>query len=931
MFLIHSKHFFPVSGSQQSIPSTSVVHQQHRKFFDKVIKTDGKLINDQKTSKQFINAMIEHDQPLDVLSKVLVGNGAIALSQALTLNFSFDFIKDSFIPLLEWLGRDYFLMGDRRGIMNRLLIYIWKESSVLFSSVDQEFNRLATSDKDLDALGWFILELVSSGNDSAKIAREDTTIKSIAEKLLNAPSLPIVAKKIQIVLDGGKLGVDDHSLGTLKEERPGGRHNNDHADYRSIAIIPTKAEITSLDPPYLPKPVPLKGLIAGEAEAAYLDRQFRLLREDIVGPLREELALLNGAHTAGNATQKRRLAYKTFNNLKIVSVSPIRFRFCVVKVEFDQPIKLQHQQPQSTDQQSKKYNEYWSNHERLLKKDSVVCIVRNKQPLRFGTIQYRELQDLSVVNPSIGLVFYLDADLEATLQELNCTPSNTSMIQISAPVFAYEPILRGLQRTSSIPFSKELLSEPQPSVDPPEYLSRIEPVLPAISIGSFCGKTLDPSQIRAVLKALTNRIGLIQGPPGTGKSFCGALVGKVILDQTSETILCVCYTNHALDQFLEDLISNGVTDSDIIRIGGSGKVSDRIKPLTLQEQSKNNPGKRVIPFRLQKMLNEEADELQIEIEKEQNDLQALASPLWSTIKDYLENHFDYRHYLAAFELPPAPKGFHVVGKKNKLMSPELLWKRWIQGKNRPPTVSLANTKAWELKKDDRVQLLQTWLSDIKEPTIDKLVENIKKYNETRLLLRDIQFKNDFELLKGKRVIGCTTTGAAIYHKQLAEVNAGVLLVEEAGEILESHIVTSLREGCKHLIMIGDHRQLRPKVNQYQLTVESGRGFDLNRSLFERLILEEFPFETLELQHRMRPEISEIVKTLTYPNLRDDPVVSSYPALRGIQKNIVFIDHNQPEGDDEKIKAKSDRNSGGDEMTLSKTNQFVYTKNSFSST
>lgn len=33
----------------------------------------------------------------------------------------------------------------------------------------------------------------------------------------------------------------------------------------------------------------------------------------------------------------------------------------------------------------------------------------------------------------------------------------------------------------------------------------------------------------------------------------------------------------------------------------------------------------------------------------------------------------------------------------------------------------------------------------------------------------------------------------------------VLLVEEAGEILESHVLTALSDGVEHVILIGDHK------------------------------------------------------------------------------------------------------------------------------
>jgi superfamily II DNA or RNA helicase len=100
---------------------------------------------------------------------------------------------------------------------------------------------------------------------------------------------------------------------------------------------------------------------------------------------------------------------------------------------------------------------------------------------------------------------------------------------------------------------------------------------------------LDPIQRDGIAMALTHRISVLQGPPGTGKSFCGALVGKIIHDHTDEVIICVCYTNHALDQFLEDLMKNGIPASSIVRLGGGNRVASgsKIEPLMLQKsQSK---------------------------------------------------------------------------------------------------------------------------------------------------------------------------------------------------------------------------------------------------------------------------------------------------------------------------------------------------------
>ena len=101
------------------------------------------------------------------------------------------------------------------------------------------------------------------------------------------------------------------------------------------------------------------------------------------------------------------------------------------------------------------------------------------------------------------------------------------------------------------------------------------------------------------------------------------------------------------------------------------------------------------------------------------------------------------------------------------------------------------------------------------------------------------------------------------------------------------------------------RQLRPKVNNYQLTVEKGEGFDLNRSLFERLVLKGYPHDTLSTQHRMRPEISAFVRELTYPELIDAPSTHLRSDISGLQSNIIFVDHTHPEDDDSLIGDRAD--------------------------
>ena len=51
----------------------------------------------------------------------------------------------------------------------------------------------------------------------------------------------------------------------------------------------------------------------------------------------------------------------------------------------------------------------------------------------------------------------------------------------------------------------------------------------------------------------------------------------------------------------------------------------------------------------------------------------------------------------------------------------------------------------------------------------------------------------------------TTTGSAMFKNMLQKINANIMIVEEAAEILESHILTSMTTSIKQMILIGDHQ------------------------------------------------------------------------------------------------------------------------------
>lgn len=116
-------------------------------------------------------------------------------------------------------------------------------------------------------------------------------------------------------------------------------------------------------------------------------------------------------------------------------------------------------------------------------------------------------------------------------------------------------------------------------------------------------------------------------------------------------------------------------------------------------------------------------------------------------------------------------------------------------------------------------------------------------------------------------------------------------MEEAAEVLEAHVVTSLTQYCQHLILIGDHQQLRPSPTVYDL--QTKYNFDV--SLFERMVKNGMEFGRLRLQHRMRPEIAKMLDHIyVNPKLENHDTVLKFEAIKGVAKNLFFVDHDKQE-------------------------------------
>ncbi|MDV3182344.1 MAG: AAA domain-containing protein, partial [Candidatus Phytoplasma australasiaticum] len=220
-----------------------------------------------------------------------------------------------------------------------------------------------------------------------------------------------------------------------------------------------------------------------------------------------------------------------------------------------------------------------------------------------------------------------------------------------------------------------------------------------------------------------------QGPPGTGKSFTGEKILKVLLANKQKAklgpIICVCYTNHALDQLLEHLLDDGI--EGIIRMGSRSK-SERLENLNIRvvqdkmALTKAEKQQRYSHINLMRHLENEATELL-------HDLSRCGS--LSAVRTFLSSSYP-THSKELF--PDHDDGWQTVGyNKHDVI------RRWLyggadlrtdQGASRP-IEDLKRSPLAGMTQQERTRLHKTWLKEIRDPIIAQLIETLREHDEAR--------------------------------------------------------------------------------------------------------------------------------------------------------------------------------------------------------
>jgi hypothetical protein len=360
------------------------------------------------------------------------------------------------------------------------------------------------------AFAWLLLEvLCSSAAEGLPDVRDVAERVTKSESLLNSGSLGVrnLGQKIKHVLNSTLEGALDG---------PGGRHDNDFVDFRKVKILPTADEFASAERPFYRRRDAISTVGPDERGLMHLDNQFRLLREDLLGELRDDFKIAVG--------QKKGRRKFVLGGLRFAGLdfgSDTRRKMCSVKLQCKDDL------PQMASLKSAaSRKKFVTDNRNMMKHQSLGCLISQGRVLAFAKVDRDE--DLLAQRPPVIVLRVDDQDsLRKTLHACKYA-ADLQFVQVDTAVFAYEPVLKCLQKMTEVPLQEQLLgltpesSEAVSSIAPLQIVNKIreqweDDLQPLLATKNKI--ELDAAQAESLLLGLSRKVSLIQGPPGESNAL----------------------------------------------------------------------------------------------------------------------------------------------------------------------------------------------------------------------------------------------------------------------------------------------------------------------------------------------------------------------------------------------------------------------------
>ena len=437
---------------------------------------------------------------------------------------------------------------------------------------------------------------------------------------------------------------------------------------------------------------------------------------------------------------------------------------------------------------------------------------------------------------------------------------------------------------------------------------------------------LNEAQRKAVLAAIhCTDLALLQGPPGTGKTTVIAeIIWQIISKDAKHRILLTSETNLAVDNALDRLLNTKGVNPNL------AKYTTLIKPLRFGRMGKmDEEGAKYSVDRIMKWLDEsyqipqeydldtldeQYDEFEDDVQKNSNENNAVQDWMKRIASRAKNNNYKYAIALKDWAMDlsfPSNEVKQIF--KNKYFeyanivgstcsssgSPRFMWdaakvfsnqnidtlkKLNHQAQNAPFGREFENQlNALDISTDIKSQfkgLIQNYYAD------SQIVKSVFHKDKSEITDKDLEKVDALETIGKSKIRTEKDTNKLVSYQNLTDfgkqyiapyfepkVQFDTVILDEASKATPPELVLPL---CfaKRSIVIGDHRQLPPMLNEKdfretlkeagsgQLADEIDREFT-ETSQFERMILNPKVSPTIisrcNIQYRMHPDINKVIK------------------------------------------------------------------------
>ncbi|KAJ3272377.1 hypothetical protein HDV01_005560 [Terramyces sp. JEL0728] len=370
-----------------------------------------------------------------------------------------------------------------------------------------------------------------------------------------------------------------------------------------------------------------------------------------------------------------------------------------------------------------------------------------------------------------------------------------------------------------------------------------------------------PTQVQAIRSGCSTGLTLIVGPPGTGKTDVAVQIIANIYKQHPNThMLLITKSNQALNHLFAKITNSNINPRHLLRLGHGHEDLN-------STESWGKAG------RLKSFL-----ELRLSLLKQ---IETLATTLLLPVAH--AHTCENAGYFFTTEIEPRWKKYTDFLKHGEAELSAVVGEF-------PFTDFIKTIKPKVLEKcesvEEAVDVANDYYAHI--ASLFKEAEQVRPFE----LLRTNKERANYLLVKEARIIAMTSTHASLKRRELVRLGFkyDTVIVEEAGQMLEvetfiplllqTHDTDLNRSPLSRIVLIGDHHQLPPIVQNQAC----GKYANMEQSLFKRLIRLGVPSINLDYQGRSRPSIADLYRW-NYENLSDLPM--DFPEMKKMNAGFAY--------------------------------------------